>query len=109
MVNEYNAARTKAGKPALRIELPDFTPDQVERDAIRGFNGYAGTDFFLGSKHLHEFRCPVKDPAGATPSLVVTEVPGQTVGTIEWERVPSGVRPAAFEPYVDNVIRKGDF
>ncbi|HEY8925793.1 MAG TPA: hypothetical protein VIU64_15505 [Polyangia bacterium] len=109
LVTAYNAARQAAGKAPIEIRLPEVTQDQVELDAIRGFNGYAGTDFFLGPKHLHEFRVPVKDATGTNPSLVVTEDPGQTFGTIAWERVPRGVRPSAFDSYVDNVVSKGDF
>ena len=109
LARSYNADREKAGKRALDIRLPDFTEEQVELDAIRGYNGYAGTDFFLGPRHLHEFRVVVRDATGAAPSLVVTEDRGQAFGTAQWERVPPGVRPRPFDGYVDNVTSKGDF
>jgi hypothetical protein len=87
--------------PPPVIVLPDFTADQLELDAIRGYNGYGGRDAF--GNHLHEFRVPV-DAAG---NLRVT-VGANNRGTIEWERVPAADRPQGFgDPnYVNNVLRQ---
>jgi hypothetical protein len=63
----------------LDIELPDYTDDQLERDTVRGFNGYAG---------MHEYRVKV-DKDGV---LVVTEDPGGTKGKAEWEQVTKDER-----------------
>ncbi len=110
------AAPAAAGAPAaaagppkdLVIELPDYTAEQLQRDTLRAFNGYAG---------IHEYRVK-KDASGA---LVVTEDPGGVKGKAEWELVtvadrikfyddnsiPSGKRG---DPnYVEDVLKKPTF
>jgi hypothetical protein len=103
LVNRYNGVRDKAGKAPLKLTLPAFTEDQVERDAVRGYNGYAGTDYFLGSKHPHEYRVRLDNPDNPLPNLIVREGPNGT-GTLEWERSPTGLRPGVAGPYVDDVL-----
>lgn len=74
------AGKPVAGKPValkpLVITLPDYTAEQLQRDTIRGYNGYAGS--------LHEYRIRVD----ANGLLVVTEDPKGATGTAEWEEVP---------------------
>jgi len=89
--NEKRQAKLKAAAAAkpdggtaapvqdLTIELPDYTDDQLERDTLRGFNGYAG---------IHEYRVKV-DKDGV---LVVTEDPSGTKGKAEWEQVTKDER-----------------
>lgn len=109
LVKAYNDVREKAGKPSLRLTLPEFTAEQVELDAIRGYNGYAGTDYFLGQKHLHEYRVRLDRPDGQDPSLVVKDDASGNTGTLEWERTPTGIRPSGRGPYVDHVLSHEDF
>jgi hypothetical protein len=109
LVDRYNGGRTNAGKKALNVRLPDFTDDQIELDAIRGYNGYGGEDYFLGPRHLHEYRVRLDSTVPAQPKLVVKEETDGSTGTLEWERTPEDVRPAGRGGYVNNVVRKGDF
>jgi len=110
LVKKYNTARKDAGESELKIALPDFTQEQVELDAIRGYNGYAGTDYFLGPKHLHEYRVRLRDnPDSPLPDLVVREDANGSTGTLEWERTPTGIRPGGRGPYVDHVLSHEDF
>ena len=93
----------------LMIELPDFTADQLQRDTIRGFNGWAG--------QLHEFR-PKVDKDGL---LVVKEDPGGTKGTAEWEEISAEDRIKYYDSiklaagrrgdpdYVEDVMKKASF
>ena len=81
-MQSFNAGRN----PAAQISLPDFTAEQLDLDATRGYNGWAGKDAF-GSV-LHEFRVPL-DAAG---NLAVNVGPDDR-GAIAWEQVPGADRP----------------
>ena len=60
-------------------------------DAIRGYNGWNGTDQF--GLELHEFRVAV-DQTDGEEVLVVTNVNEETLhGEAVWERVPVADRP----------------
>jgi hypothetical protein len=130
MVNAYNAKRQAehgsgqpgAGTPLssvdrdppvapltdLIIELPEFTAEQLQRDTLRGFNGYAG---------IHEYR--VKQDANGI--LVVTVDPSGTKGTAEWELVTREERIRFYDAnkiasnrrgdpnYVDDVLSRASF
>lgn len=101
LVTDYTKARTDAKKSELTITLPDFTDDQLSKDALRGYNGWAGQDAF--SLLLHEFRVKL-DTNG---NLVVTEQPGGVAGTCEWEQVPAADRPGSGDPdYVNHVLKQ---
>lgn len=104
LAQEFNLRRKEAQLPALRIQLPDFTEEQAELDAIRGFNGYAGDDGFLGPRNLHEFRVPLETMPQQV-RLVVGESSGD--GVVEWERVPAADRPMNGS-YVANVLAQHD-
>ncbi len=112
LVRNYNAKRVAKSTPqaplqALTIDLPDYTDEQLQRDTLRGFNGYA-----LG---LHEYRVHV-DSDGV---LVVNVDAGGTKGTAEWEQVTVADRIAAYDAahltrrgdpnYVDDVLARAGF
>jgi len=68
LVTQFNNDRQSHGLPALTIQLPEFTSgdfnnnlQQLELDAIRGYNGWAGHDAF--GLELHEFLVQL-DPGG---------------------------------------------
>ncbi|HTT19263.1 MAG TPA: hypothetical protein VMG82_09975 [Candidatus Sulfotelmatobacter sp.] len=82
LVQQLNVGRN----PPSDIVLPDFTPEQLDLDAARGYNGWAGHDAF--GNVLHEFRVPCDD-AG---NLMVNVGPDNR-GVIEWEQVPGADRP----------------
>jgi hypothetical protein len=94
LVRAFNADRRARRLPPLTITLPDFTSGdfdnnllQLELDAIRGFNGFAGGDG-LGHE-LHEFRVALQ-----RGRLKVVNVDEQAkTGEAEWERVPAAQRP----------------
>jgi hypothetical protein len=111
----YNRDRVAQSTPTgplapLSIELPDYTQDQVERDTVRGFNGYAGNG-------LHEYKVRL-DAAGR---LFVNVDPGGAKGTAEWERVTAADRTTVYDAlkldsskrgdpdYVENVYRQISF
>jgi hypothetical protein len=109
LVRAFNADRRTRGLPPLTITLPDFTSGdfdnnllQLELDAIRGFNGFAGGD---GLGHpLHEFRVGIQ-----RGRLRVVKIDEQAkTGEAEWERVPAAQRPQdTGDPnYVARVLRQ---
>jgi len=91
-------ARTSNEAPPkpLLIELPDYTPDQLQRDTIRGYNGYAGG--------LHEYRVKV-DENGL---LGVTEDATGTKGTAEWEVITAAERTAYYDKINLPKKKRGD-
>jgi len=93
------ASKPDAGSVAtikdLEIELPDYTDDQLERDTLRGFNGYAG---------LHEYRVKV-DKDGV---LVVTEDSSGTKGKAEWEQVTKEERIKFYDQNNVPAKKRGD-
>jgi hypothetical protein len=114
LVAEYNKVRAASAKPpgslkALTIDLPDYNAEQLERDTVRAYNGYAGG--------LHEYRVKV-DQRGL---LVVDVAPGGTRGTAEWEAISASARIAEYDKkgipqnhrgdpnYVDDVFRQTSF
>ena len=97
LVTAWNRARTAQGLPALPVELPDYTPEQLELDTLRGFNGYANG--------LHEYRVRLDNGA----LFVTVDSSGQR-GFAEWERVPVAARGTVGDPnYVENVLAQSDF
>lgn len=103
------APKAPAALKALDITLPAYTDDQLERDTLRGFNGYPGS--------LHEYRVKV-DKDGL---LIVTVDAGGTKGTAEWEQVSVKDRIAFYDSinlaansrgdpnYVNDVEAKASF
>jgi hypothetical protein len=115
LVEAYNKDRlaqstTAASLRALNIQLPDYTQHQLERDTVRGFNGYAGDG-------LHEYRVRLD----ANNKLFVNVDPGGVNGTAEWERVTAADRISVYQgkglassrwgdpDYVENVYRQASF
>jgi len=76
----WHHARIRQRLPAPPVELPNYTQDQLERDTLRGYNGYAGD--------LHEYRLR-RNP---DRTLYVTVNGSGTRGTAEWEQVPVAER-----------------
>ena len=116
LVKAYNAqlaaaalAAAKAAKkptPAftpVAVTLPDFTDEQLQRDTLRGFNGWA--------TGLHEYRVKVD----ANGMLVVAQ------GAAQWEAVTAAARIEHYKSaglakenwgdpnYVDDVERQATF
>jgi hypothetical protein len=101
LVVAYNADRVTKKLPALTVTLPDLTADQCERDSVRGYNGFAGSDELCTDQVLHEYRVAQKDGL-----LVVDVVAGTTTGKARWEVVPADDRPDSGDPdYVANVYK----
>ena len=107
LVNVFNESRHKQKLAAIPVELPEFTTgdfngnlQQLERDSIRGFNGWGGRDHF--GFPLHEFRVALD----AHGHLRVNLGAGGTKGTAIWEQVPARDRPQGFgDPnYVAHVL-----
>jgi hypothetical protein len=97
LVAAWNQARASQGLPPVPVELPDYTAEQLERDTLRGFNGYANG--------LHEYRVRQQDG-----QLFVTLNPAGTQGLAEWEQVPVSERGTKGDPnYVENVLGREDF
>jgi hypothetical protein len=114
LVTQYNKARTDAGKKPLAIALDDFGKidrEWLDDDAIRGFNGYGGTDS-LGQAHsVHEFEVPVD--AG---KLLVHQVDEKNLTAIVgWRRTPISRRyttsgnPIGDPDYVNDIKRQASF
>jgi outer membrane protein OmpA-like peptidoglycan-associated protein/peptidoglycan hydrolase-like protein with peptidoglycan-binding domain len=114
LVDNFNRARQAQGLPPVQVMLPDFTTgnfdnnlQQLELDAIRGFNGWGGRDQFRFP--LHEFRVAV-DGNGLLQVVNIqpATVGGRkvVVGQAVWERVPVAARPQNFgDPdYVNHVL-----
>jgi hypothetical protein len=109
-VQALNADRSAQGLSGITVSVPNFTESgttvsinqlgQVELDAIRGYNGWAGRDAF--GLPLHEFRL-----AFDTRGLLTVDIPpGKLSGTARWEQVPAASRPAGVgDPdYVSHVL-----
>jgi hypothetical protein len=95
-LDTYNAAREKEGKPQItRIIVPDFTSGnfqcnllQRENNAIRLYNGAAGTDNI--GLPLHEYKLAF-DPGADLLDLIVDEEAG--TARAQWVRVDPTERP----------------
>jgi hypothetical protein len=95
LIQRFNSSRNSP----VQIVLPDFTPAQLDLDATRGYNGWAGKDAF--GNVLHEFRVPLDDAGN-----LVVDVGSDNRGVIQWEQVPGSDRPQnTGDPnYVANVL-----
>jgi hypothetical protein len=111
LVRNFNAKRAANGLGAVTVLVPAFesgdldnNPLQLQLDGLRGYNGFAGKDWFRMS--LHEFRVKLDATSG---DLVVRVDEATNSGTIVWERVPASDRPSrgSGDPnYVNNVLRQ---
>jgi hypothetical protein len=88
-VNSFNHRRRAQGLPIVALVLPDFTPDQLELDTIRGFNGFAGRDQF--GLALHEFRVAMSGNELRVDNIT------QTTGVLVWERVSGAERRRIYQ------------
>ncbi|MGO4872105.1 MAG: hypothetical protein ACLPGW_16115 [Roseiarcus sp.] len=94
LVQAYNAPRQAAKLSPVPIDLPDYDAEQLERDTLRGFNGYAGG--------LHEYRVKL-DENGL---LAVTLDAAGARGAAEWELVTAQMRRDYYDSI--NLTRRGD-
>jgi hypothetical protein len=111
LVSRFNQTRQGRGLSPIEVMLPDFTEgdldddvQQLEMDAIRGYNGWNGQDGF--GLELHEFRVAV-DLIDGEEVLTVANVNEETLqGDAVWERVPIADRPADIGSpnYVEEVL-----
>ena len=83
LVAAYNAERARNQRPPVQVSIPEFTAEQVELDALRGYNGWAAG--------IHEFRA-ARDAAGR---LIVDLAPDGRTGTARWEQISGADRRAA--------------
>jgi hypothetical protein len=80
LVTAYNADRAKNKLPPVQVSIPEFTAEQVELDALRGYNGW--------SAGIHEYRA-ARDAAG---QLIVDLAPDGKTGMARWEQVSAADR-----------------
>lgn len=113
LVEQFNQRRQQQGLDPVQVILPDFTTgnfddddnlQQLELDAIRGYNGWEGKDRF--GLELHEFRVAVDRIDGEEVLVVADENEETLQGEAVWERVPVADRPTAIGAanYVDEVL-----
>ena len=110
LVARFNQDRARHGLSPISVDLPDFKSgdfdnnlQELELDAIRGFNGFAGDDGMgFDPPVLHEYRVAL-DVAG---NLRVSIDPATNRGTAIWERVPeTAPNPKHGDPnYVNDVL-----
>jgi hypothetical protein len=110
LVSRFNQRRQGQGLNPIQVVLPPFSEgdfgdnlQQLELDAIRGYNGWNGSDRF--GLELHEFRVAVD----GENVLAVSNVNEETLqGEAAWERVPVADRPDEGSPnYVEEVLAIG--
>jgi hypothetical protein len=100
LTGQFNQGRRAANLPEVQIDIPVYTTDQVEDDAIRAFNGFGSNRDQFGFA-LREFRLRMD---GAALHVTVDEATRR--GMTEWERVPgtAAARGSSGDPnYVNNV------
>jgi hypothetical protein len=121
LVELFNQRRQQQGLASLQVILKNFTPlkedgstgepnfngephelCQLERDAIRGYNGWEGSDGF--GFGMHEYRVAV-DVVDGQRVLRVTNPNEQTrTGEAVWEQVPAEDRHLGEPDYVSQVL-----
>jgi hypothetical protein len=113
LVKDFNRRRERQGlKPLEQVLLLDFSVgnfdddlQQLELDAIRGYNGWEEKSDRFGLE-LHEYRVAV-DIVHGEEVLRVTDIDEQTLmGKAVWERVPVADRPPGVgnPNYVEEVL-----
>jgi hypothetical protein len=113
LVVQFNQKRQQQGLNPIEIVLPDFEIgnfdddndlQQLEVDAIRGYNGWNGSDRF--GFELHEFRVAVELIDGQEVLAVANVNEEALQGEAVWEGVPVEDRPGDIgsPSYVDDVL-----
>jgi hypothetical protein len=97
LVKQLNQQRIAHRLPPLVVTVPAFTAYELRLDAIRGYNGFKGTDLGL---HLHEWRV-ARDSKGR---LQVQIIPGTNRAVAIWQRVPWTERPDPQDVKVANYV-----
>jgi hypothetical protein len=95
-VQELNNWRVSQGLqpiPFTQVYVPPLDAGQIRRNAIRGFNGYAGTDAHLGGV-LSEYTLSFN--SNGLLDLTYNAVANRWEA--RWERVPESQRPGGATP-----------
>jgi hypothetical protein len=105
LVASLNQARAKKNLPQLVVAIPDWSADQRIADAIRGYNGWAGTDPVAPTLHLHEYKLSLD----VIRQLQITATPNSNSARAIWVQVASSERPQNIgDPdYVNHVLGPG--
>ncbi len=99
MVKAYNKNRKAQGLPALTITVPGFTANELQRDAVRGYNGYGSARDGFGYVQ-HEYRVAVVGGQLGVANVNESARTGETF----WVEVPIGERQHTPDPnYVQGV------
>jgi len=103
-VQDLNNWRISQGLPPIplsQVYVPPLNADQIRRNAIRGFNGYGGTDQHLGGK-LNEYTLSFN----SNGLLDLTYNATTRRWEASWVQVPESDRPQDFgDPaYVRHVL-----
>lgn len=99
LCKELNEKRILKKLGSISVIVPSFSDDQLERNAVRCYNGAGGTDN-LGQGFLHEYQIALDDAGG----LLVDVPPKSTEARTSWEVVPESDRITAGDRgYVRNV------
>ena len=83
LVTAWNAHRRSAGQEPVEVTLPPFTPEMLENETLRLYNGEAG--------HVHEY---VAKQMGGLPAVTM-EADGKH-GTAAWVQVSAEERKAQY-------------
>jgi len=95
LVADWNR-RTRPRLQPLPVVLPPYTAEMLERDTIRGYNGF--------SRQMHEYR-----PARGADGILDVTVASDGRRKAKWEPVPVTDRSSAGEPdYVNRVLGQPD-
>jgi PKD repeat protein len=105
LIDNFNAQRQLQGLPPVSVVVPPFSSGdfdtnlmELERDALRGYNGWGGPSF-LGIE-LHEYRLKI---AGGALEVVANPQTGAYEAV--WEEVPTSDRHSFGDPdYVNHVL-----
>ncbi len=102
---KWNQARVAANLPQCEVKMPNLTADQITHEAVRCYNGVAGTDKLTRS-HLHEYRIVMVDDE----NLDVQVDPSGRSASVSWEVVPAADRPQTHgDPdYVNHVYDEAE-
>jgi len=98
LVDAWKNARSKNGQKEIPVDIPDYTPEQLARDTLRGYNGYANEQ--------HEYRVRLNTDG----TLYVTIDATGRHGSAEWEEIPASERSGKGDrDYVNKVLKEADY
>jgi len=113
LVNNTNRWRQQSGlAPFQSVRVPGFTQQQINEDAVRGYNGYGKRDPLTRdpSLWLHEFTLTTSWVTIDGQQVRILEVRdlGGGIGEAQWRRVEPPERPQTVgDPnYIENVRKQ---